>query len=217
MSKKKPVRYEGAEYDVFWNGSLCMHMGECVHDETDLFVKGRKPWAEPDLVDPGCVLDVVKRCPSGALSCASRAEEPDESAETVNSVTVSANGPLYIRGDVEIEGADESMPGVQFRAALCRCGHSRRKPFCDNSHVKEEFTDSGSVGKAGPGLETEGGKLTVTGRENGPLLLSGNFSITSSAGRTTWKGTKVALCRCGHSAKKPFCDGAHRFVDFKTD
>lgn len=217
MKKKKPIRYEGTEYDVYWDGSLCMHMGECVRDETDLFVKGREPWSEPDLVDPGIVLDVVKRCPSGALTCKSQRYEAEESAENVNTVTVSANGPLYMRGELEIEGADEAMDGIQFRAALCRCGESEFKPFCDNSHVKANFSDSGSVGKRGPGIEVEGGKLLITPRQNGPLILSGNLSISSSSGRSTWRGTKVALCRCGHSANKPFCDGAHKAVGFESE
>ncbi len=217
MSSKKPTRYEGTEYEVFWDGSLCMHMGECVRDETDLFVKGREPWAQPDLVDPDIVMEVVKRCPSGALTYRSQRYAPEESAEDVNTVSVSANGPLYVRGDLEIEGADETMDGNPFRAALCRCGESEFKPFCDNSHLKTHFVDSGSVGKRGPGLEAEGGKLSISATRNGPLILSGNLSISSSSGRSTWRGTKVALCRCGHSANKPFCDGTHRAVGFESE
>ena len=49
------------------------------------------------------------------------------------------NGPLYVRGDLDIDGAESDMKGVRFRAALCRCGQSKNKPFCDNSHEEAGF------------------------------------------------------------------------------
>ena len=60
-------------------------------------------------------------------------------------------------------------------------------------------------------------KLEIKARENGPYKISGQFSYLDENGqeqRTT--GEDVALCRCGHSAKKPFCDGSHRRLDFKA-
>ena len=58
---------------------------------------------------------------------------------------------------------------------------------------------------------------TVVVSNNGPLLLNGNFEIVSAGGRTTWRGTKAALCRCGASKNKPFCDGAHKAAGFEAD
>ncbi len=59
--------------------------------------------------------------------------------------------------------------------------------------------------------------LQVEGVKDGPLLISGNFSIIADSGRTRWQGQRAALCRCGASANKPFCDGTHKKVGFKTD
>jgi CDGSH-type Zn-finger protein len=58
--------------------------------------------------------------------------------------------------------------------------------------------------------------VTIKTRDNGPLLVSGPVNLTDSQGNSfdlTGK-ENVALCRCGHSANKPFCDGAHRAAGF---
>jgi len=106
---------------------------------------------------------------------------------------------------------------VRYRAALCRCGDSKNKPFCDNTHEKEGFRDRGALGDTGPGFESAGGRLEIKRLPNGPLIVSGNFSIVTAAGRTGWRGTKAALCRCGKSETKPFCDGSHAPAGFKAD
>jgi CDGSH-type Zn-finger protein len=115
-----------------------------------------------------------------------------------------------------VDGA-EDMPGVNFRAALCRCGQSKNKPFCDNSHEEAGFKDYGALGDQGEGFDAPGGTLKVSRAPNGPLLLNGNFTIVAASGRRAWSGTKAALCRCGHSTNKPFCDGAHKAAAFQAD
>ena len=62
-----------------------------------------------------------------------------------------------------------------------------------------------------------GGPLEVKRVENGPLLVKGNFEIVASGGQTTWRGTSAALCRCGASKNKPFCDGSHREAGFTAE
>ncbi|MDI6099355.1 CDGSH iron-sulfur domain-containing protein [Actinoplanes sp. NEAU-A12] len=53
--------------------------------------------------------------------------------------------------------------------------------------------------------------------ENGPLLLRGSFTLRTPDGETIDPGrTTVALCRCGRSAIKPFCDGTHKAVKFRA-
>lgn len=217
MSREKVSRYPGKSATVSWHGGLCIHIGECSRAQGELFVGGRQPWCQPDTGTDDEVVDVVSRCPSGALSYdfadRSRAEQPSP----VNTVQVAYNGPLFVRGDLEIEGAPEDAPGLKFRAALCRCGRSRNKPFCDNSHETAGFRDSAAVGKSGDADAGSGGPLQINPSKDGPLLLSGNVSILSGSGRSSWKGSRVALCRCGSSNNKPFCDGQHKKVGFKSD
>ncbi len=212
MSEKERFRYGGNRVDVEWDGRLCIHVGECGRAKGELFVGGRKPWCAPDLVSPAEVVDVVQRCPTGALTYhfkdAESAEKPDEE----NSLTVSSNGPYFVRGDLKLEGAN--APGLAFRAALCRCGRSKNKPFCDNSHEEAGFKDSGAVGETGEPLAGTGGPLRIVPLKNGPLALTGNLTIRASSGRVAWTGTRVALCRCGASNNKPFCDGSHAKIGF---
>ena len=62
------------------------------------------------------------------------------------------------------------------------------------------------------------GAATVTPYPNGPLILRGDFEILSPDGEPIPPGrTTVALCRCGVSSIKPFCDGTHKLVKFTTD
>ncbi len=155
MSKKQPLDFAGKEIDVRFDGRLCIHVGECGHSAGDLFVAERQPWCMPDVVSKAEVREIVERCPSGALTYTDKAGTP-ESPPAENSLTVAYNGPLYLTGDLEIEGAGDDMPGVRFRAALCRCGASKNKPFCDNSHIEAKFEDYGAVGENGPGLDRDG-------------------------------------------------------------
>ena len=66
-------------------------------------------------------------------------------------------------------------------------------------------------------LAVRNGPLTLTPYPNGPLGFQGSLEIVSGTGRTVSRVERGALCRCGHSANKPFCDGTHAKVGFKTE
>lgn len=218
MSDKKVFKFDGEQVEVSWDGRLCIHVGECTRAKGGLFVSGRDPWGQPDLGQPDYVAEVVRRCPTGALAYKRKDGGAEESTPQRNSVTLSNNGPAYFEGDLRIDGAAADMPGVRRRAALCRCGDSKNKPFCDNTHEKQEFRDRGALGETGDAtLESTGGPLKITRAPNGPLLVNGNFVIRTASGREGWRGTKAALCRCGASANKPFCDGSHKDAGFEAD
>jgi len=217
MASNDITEYPGKDINVTWNGHLCIHIGECGKSEGDLFVGGRDPWCQPDLTSVDNTIDVVERCPSGALAYNCNDVSKTEIACSDNTVHVVYNGPLYFKGELNIDCVPDDIPGTKFRAALCRCGHSKNKPFCDNSHLEAGFEDSGAIGATGEILQKQGGELAVNPAHDGPLLLSGNFSLIASSGRLAWQGTNAALCRCGHSKNKPFCDGSHKAAGFKSD
>jgi CDGSH-type Zn-finger protein len=73
------------------------------------------------------------------------------------------------------------------------------------------------VGQSGPGSTSEAGELTIKAATDGPLLTRGKLTIFASTGRVAWEGEKTALCRCGASQNKPFCDGSHNAVRRKTN
>jgi CDGSH-type Zn-finger protein len=190
-------------------------VAECGQAKGELFVAGRKPWCDPDVTTPEQVREVCERCPSGALTYTDKSGA-SEQPPGHNTAMISSNGPLYLRGDLEIEGTPPDMPGLRFRAALCRCGASRNKPFCDGSHESTGFKDYGAVGDRGNGSGVRGGRLAVKVLENGPLLVSGNFTLLAGSGREAWSGNNAALCRCGASRNKPFCDGSHNAIGFQA-
>ncbi|MEV8182831.1 CDGSH iron-sulfur domain-containing protein [Specibacter sp. NPDC078692] len=52
---------------------------------------------------------------------------------------------------------------------------------------------------------------------DGPLLVRGDFEIVSTTGEALPRRRKtVALCRCGASGIKPYCDGTHKLIGFRT-
>lgn len=218
MSEKRKVfEYPGKSATVSWDSRLCIHIGECGRAKGDLFVGGRDPWCQPDLASDDEVAEIIERCPTGALTVEFNGDPHAERPQEVNTVTVAYNGPLFVRGQLNIEEAPDDAPGLAFRAALCRCGKSRNKPFCDNSHEKGGFSDYGAVGETGSQDYKAGGELTIKPVKDGPLILGGNLTIRNSSGRDAWHGERAALCRCGESDNKPFCDGSHKRVGFKSD
>ena len=169
MSDSKQVyNFEGGAADVAWDGRLCIHLSECTRAKGDIFESGRNPWCQSDGADCDYVAEVVLRCPTGALTYRRKDGGVEEAPEPENTIMVSSHGPLYVRGDLLIDGAAEDMPGVRFRAALCRCGESKNKPFCDNSHEEAGFRDSGACGDTGAPLIETGGALEVKQAPNGP-------------------------------------------------
>jgi CDGSH-type Zn-finger protein len=58
----------------------------------------------------------------------------------------------------------------------------------------------------------------LTPYRNGPYLVRGEFELTDQDGEVieTLRGT-IALCRCGASRTKPFCDGTHKSIGFRAD
>lgn len=140
-----------------------------------------------------------------------------------NEARIERAGPICVTGLVRVE-----LPGGEVRqmteAALCRCGQSADKPFCDGSHAAAGFDDPGLIegGRLAPGPEDASAEaeeavrpVTIACAAGGPLLVRGPLAVVATDGRTS-QGAKGALCRCGVSSTKPFCDGSHRRIDFKT-
>jgi len=215
-------------------------------------------------------------------------------------IKVAPNGPHLVSGAVPLTRRREVLSEhgepmtwqtteqveATSRYALCRCGESERKPFCDGAHAcvwfdgTETATESSyadrskayqgtglamsddrsicvhagfcgtrvtNVWKAVGGGDTSdsiarmavinaiekcpSGALTyrLEGEsqdneqdlpqaigvvENGPLWVTGGLGVTRSDGVAVENRNRVTLCRCGRSANKPLCDGAHKAASF---
>lgn len=61
-------------------------------------------------------------------------------------------------------------------------------------------------------------EVTITPRPNGPYLVQGPAKLVDAQGKEfTVQGETIALCRCGASQNKPFCDGSHSRVNFQDE
>jgi hypothetical protein len=81
----------------------------------------------------------VKRCPSGALSYFMNDEENKEEAHLESVIEVLSNGPLLIYGTLKLKDKNGEQTLENKTTALCRCGQSSNKPFCDGTHAKVNF------------------------------------------------------------------------------
>jgi uncharacterized Fe-S cluster protein YjdI/CDGSH-type Zn-finger protein len=213
--KERIMKYNGKAIDVYFTVDRCTHVSECVRGAPEVFDPLRRPWIDADAADPDKVAEVVMRCPTGALHFKRKDNGFEEAIPDKNQIDVCRNGPLWIRGDIEIRNFDDTLILEDTRIALCRCGASTIKPICDKSHMFT-FMDQSEFTQRKIEEKEERGKLIVTLNKNGPYALSGPIEVRELNGPVLFRGRRVILCRCGASKKMPFCDSSHREIDFKT-
>lgn len=153
MNIKK--EYSNGEITIVWQPSLCSHSAMCFRNLPEVFDPRKRPWITPEGTDNERVIKQVEQCPSGALSyrknhaSTDSAETPaavdtndahplTEHFKTETTVKVINAGPLRVTGNIVIQhkdGREETKSVV----SLCRCGHSKNKPFCDGAHKNITF------------------------------------------------------------------------------
>jgi CDGSH-type Zn-finger protein/uncharacterized Fe-S cluster protein YjdI len=197
-----------------FDGRRCIHSRHCVLGAPRVFlanVTGR--WLHPEQVTVEECVAIAHACPSGAITYARHDGGAQEAPPPVNVLQIRENGPYAIHAAVDLAGY-----GPVLRATLCRCGKSANKPFCDNSHREAGFSATGEPTTIDTEpLETRDGTLHVTPLADGPLQVAGNLEICSGTGRTLSRIENARLCRCGGSSNKPFCDGTHARIGFRSE
>jgi len=203
----------GEKLDLLFETKRCIHARFCVTGAPEVFLANVVgAWLHPDAVEVERVVEIAHACPSGAVQYRRKDGVHDETAPPVNLASIREAGPYAFRGQLELDGEP-----IGFRATLCRCGASKNKPFCDSSHHDVGFNATGepASGKT-DSLNVRNGVLAIDPQLNGPLSVRGNLEITSGTGRVVSRVTTAKLCRCGGSATKPFCDGTHARIGFKS-
>ena len=140
LKKEITKEYTNGEITVVWKPSTCIHSTKCWKGLIQVFNPKNRPLINMEGATTNRIKDQVEQCPSGALSYymnqeGSPLEKPE--VEAIN-VKITGGGPIIVRGEVKIthkDGTEELRKNV----ALCRCGQSANKPFCDGSHHKIEF------------------------------------------------------------------------------
>ena len=141
--------YANDRIEVIWEPAFCIHVAECLRGLPDVFDAQRRPWIIVDNASPDEIADVVQRCPTGALHFRRLDGGQQEPAPQETSVELRPNGPLFVRGRIRIQSAGGRLIREDTRIALCRCGGSENKPFCDGTHRRIGFRSGPDWGRPG--------------------------------------------------------------------
>lgn len=122
-----------------------------------------------------------------------------------NEVLVTSAGPLKVTGNITLVEEDGTVTHAN-HLTLCRCGASKMKPICDDQHLEIEFFDSGTIQRASDCMQVSRPQtVTITCVKDGPLRFRGYTRLHNKKGQE-FLSLQTALCRCGRSTSKPFCD-----------
>ena len=142
------IKYTNNEVTVIWKPDTCIHSRICWTDLKEVFDPTKSPWVNIGGSTTEKIIEQVRKCPSGALSYFMNEEtkaQPDQQAPIISetsrivNIQIKPNGPILITADCHIihsNGEEEIKKGS---TALCRCGASANKPYCDGSHRKINF------------------------------------------------------------------------------
>lgn len=126
--------YEDERIRVSWYAGRCIHSGACIRAQPGVFDPRRRPWIALDAGDADAIAVAVEQCPTGALRYERLDGSPGERAPEHPTVVPVRNGPLFVRGDIEVRDERGDVIRRGTRLAFCRCGRSAHLPFCDNTH-----------------------------------------------------------------------------------
>ena len=141
------LKYTNNEITVVWKPKTCIHSTLCWKGLLEVFNPKEKPWIKMDGAATEKIIDQVRKCPSGALSYHLNVEAVADTTKdkvvaesaSIMKIQVTPNGPYLIKTEcliVHSDGREETKTGT---VALCRCGASGNKPYCDGSHRKVGF------------------------------------------------------------------------------
>ncbi|MHC4840289.1 MAG: CDGSH iron-sulfur domain-containing protein [Planctomycetota bacterium] len=144
---RTPVKrdsYEGDDLTVHDNRGLCAHAGYCTRGLPAVFKMGEEPWIDANGASKEEIAKVVGQCPSGAIGYSVAGEDQTVKGEGPV-VAFVPNGPYLVQGDCKIEGCELPEGRGSDRLALCRCGQSKNKPFCNGAHWDVKFDEDAAV------------------------------------------------------------------------
>jgi len=143
--KEMEKYYSNNEITVTWKPDVCIHSTNCWKTSLKIFNPKRIPWIDMDAGTTEEIIKIVNNCPSGALSykrekkMSEQKAQPAQSPETKLTVQVNKGGPYLVKGKFVFVGTDGKEEVKEGSIALCRCGASNNKPFCDGTHRKIGF------------------------------------------------------------------------------
>ena len=140
MSARRDV-YEGDGITIYDDRRRCAHAGFCTDGLPQVWKLGEEPWINPTGATREEIIEVIRRCPSGALTYALPGDPAPVEEQMTPEIVATPNGPYRIRGGIPVVSPDGAPYEVRMRQTLCRCGQSKNKPFCDGTHWYVGFKD----------------------------------------------------------------------------
>ena len=130
--------YGRGDLTIHWKPKKCIHSEICVKTLPEVYKPSEKPWIQPEGASEQELMAQIDRCPSAALTYTRKGEEEKNEVSASTEIEVVPNGPFLVKGGCTLvrEGQSEVQGGM---TALCRCGASSNKPFCDGTHKKIDF------------------------------------------------------------------------------
>lgn len=134
--------YTNGEVTIVWKPNLCTHAAFCWKELPEVFDPKKRPWVNAEGASTERIIKQIKRCPSGALAYFMNADGPKEDKKEkttqMKKIEIIPNGPLLINEDITVTYNGKDINKSE-GAAFCRCGKSKNQPFCDGSHLNNEF------------------------------------------------------------------------------
>jgi CDGSH-type Zn-finger protein len=134
------AHYVGKKITIHDNRGTCCHSGNCTDHLPSVFNLKTEPLISPDAADTETIINIIRQCPSGALSFTLNAKDY-AGEERDQAIFVSKDGPYHVQGGIELQHERRNEGASTEHYALCRCGHSKNKPFCDGTHWYVKFKD----------------------------------------------------------------------------
>ena len=153
MSHSNDREYSNGEITVFWKPDTCIHATICFMKLRKVFDPTKRPWVNMNGASTQDIIDIVEQCPTDALTwkwnkdltATEKADLDKEQAgeemvpAPVTEITIVENGPALIKGKFRMSKTSGEKIETAEQIALCRCGSSHNKPFCDGSHHTSGF------------------------------------------------------------------------------
>jgi uncharacterized Fe-S cluster protein YjdI len=143
-NKEKVREYSTNEITVFWRPELCIHSANCLMGLPAVFSNRKRPWIDINGGTAKEIAQVVDTCPSRALTYLRnsrtknlKTKKKSKKAQKFARIHLMKDGPYMVSGNFIIRDSNKKKVRTTTEVvALCSCGHSANKPFCDSSHLK---------------------------------------------------------------------------------
>lgn len=148
-NKDSVKEYSNGEVTVFWRQELCIHSANCLIRLPEVFNSKKKPWINIHASASKEIMKAVDTCPSRALTylkstkfVTSKPRAVAKQKPKYARIHLLKNGPALVTGNFIVRDGQKKKIQIDTEVvAICRCGASKRKPFCDGTHQSIGFTD----------------------------------------------------------------------------